>query len=188
MFYDSELCNKSNKFLKDSVNRTLYPAPYPNNNYKYDRTQILKTKPKIISDFRPIDYKQVYRKEPDIFLNGEEKRLLEETWNMPRVPKPLMSNGTNNIDDLFNDDLNRSTFTFRRYDRSGNKNYVDNPIYKGDISHETMNQMEDQIGRLLIRDDFMLQSVLKDMKIMEGDTNIVEENPNFDYFTPYRKV
>jgi len=74
--------------------------------------------------------------------NNENIKIYKETKNQKDYAVPMKSNGSNKLETLYNDCLNKPTFEYKKfgYDMVTHKNnshLVDNPLFNIDISKET---------------------------------------------------
>jgi hypothetical protein len=80
---------------------------------------------------------------------NENIKLYKETKNQKEFAIPMKSNGSNKIDTLFNDCMNKPTFEYKKFGynmltqqnntqpNTKTNHLVDNPLYNMDISEET---------------------------------------------------
>ena len=110
---------------------------------------------------------------------SESLKLYEETKSKAEFAKPMNSNGSNTLETLYNDCLNKPTFTYKRYGQHNfnqpNKNYfVDNPIYSRDISEETNDLKTEYMNSRETNFQNVYSSVFEDMYILGYDPGNVK--------------
>jgi len=110
---------------------------------------------------------------------SESLKLYEETKSKAEFAKPMNSNGSNTLETLYNDCLNKPTFTYKRYGEHNfnqpNKNYfVDNPIYSRDISEETNDLKTEYMNSRETNFQNVYSSVFEDMYILGYDPDNVK--------------
>jgi hypothetical protein len=106
---------------------------------------------------------------PNTFVNESTKMYLETKRKEP-FPTPLSSNGTNQLQILFNNKCERSTFDYKRFG-DDNKYWIDNPIYYSDVSKDTK-ELSEQYGKIMDdRNVNLYSSVFEDMYILGYDAS-----------------
>ena len=112
-------------------------------------------------------------------------KLYNETKQKKIFASPMSSNGSNIIKDIYNDCLNKPTFEYKRYSHGGYLDHairwVDNPIYTGDISDETIKLNEIYINKISENSMNLYSSVFEDMYILGY-------NPSNDKNTQYSDI
>jgi len=110
--------------------------------------------------------------EPNIFSDSNIKdnnmKLYEQTKRDDRFATPLATNGTNQLNIIFNNKCSGSTFNYKRYASSGinNKEWFNNRLYREDISQET-EELKGQYMKDVNQNSMDLySSVFEDMYIL----------------------
>lgn len=106
-------------------------------------------------------------------LGSENIQIYKDTKNKTNFAIPMKSNGSNNLEHIYNDCLNKSTFEYKRfgYDntlkhRSTADNWVDNPIFNIDISEDTDILYNDYMNNIESNASNIYNSVFEDMYIL----------------------
>jgi hypothetical protein len=115
----------------------------------------------------------------DNYPDNKIFKLYEQTRRKDQFAQPLPTNGTNELNILFNDKCVKNTFGFRRYaiEPINNTKWFDNKLYNGDISHETENMKNEYMDSLVNNNMNLYDSVFQDMYYMTT-SNI--ENDHID--------
>jgi hypothetical protein len=92
-------------------------------------------------------------------------KMYEQTRRKDPFATPLPTNGTNEINILFNDKCVRNTFGFRRYasEPVNNTKWFDNKLYNDDISQETEYMKNEYMDSLVDNSMNLYDSVFQDM-------------------------
>jgi len=116
-------------------------------------------------------------------LGSENMQIFKNTKNKTDFAVPMKSNGSNKLEHIYNDCLNKSTFEYKRfgYDntlkhKSNANNWVDNPIFNIDISKETNILYNDYISNIEDNASNIYNSVFEDMYIL--GYNPSDSNPS----------
>jgi len=106
-------------------------------------------------------------------LGSENIQIYKDTKNKTNFAVPMKSNGSNKLEHIYNDCLNKSTFEYKRfgYDNtlkhnSNADNWVDNPIYNIDISEDTDILYNDYMNNIENNASNIYNSVFEDMYIL----------------------
>jgi hypothetical protein len=116
---------------------------------------------------------------PNIY-NNESTRLYEETRRQNNFANPLVTNGTNQLNILFNNKCTEPTFNYKRY-AAKNVNNVDryeNPLYDEDISNETQGLISKYMTDILQNNMNLYSSVAEDMYALSYDPTIANNTAN----------
>ena len=113
---------------------------------------------------------------PGIMLD-DKLCLYEETKRKDQFAKPLATNGTNQLNIIFNDKCAITTFNYKRYASSGinNTKWFDNPIYKEDISQETQEQKAQYMDNTIQNGMDIYSSVFEDMYLLGYSPNNIPD-------------
>jgi hypothetical protein len=103
-------------------------------------------------------------------------KLYEETKNHKGFAVPMMSNGSNKLETLYNDCLNKPTFEYKRfgYDMLSNQinnnpnpsHLVDNPLYNNNLTYESNSMYEEYLDNRIKNASNIYDTVFEDMYIM----------------------
>ena len=106
-------------------------------------------------------------------LQNENVKLFTETKNQKGFAIPMKSNGSNKLEHIYNDCLNKPTFEYKKfgYDNtikhnSNADNWVDNPLFNINISEETDNLYNQYMSSRVQNVDNIYNSVFEDMYIL----------------------
>ena len=104
---------------------------------------------------------------------GGDKNIQQYLETRPKreFAQPLATNGTNQLDIVFNEKCNQSTFTFTRYAETGvsDRNRYYNPLYIHDISGETLDLQRQYMDSLIDNNMNLYSSVFQDMAALSPD-------------------
>jgi hypothetical protein len=108
--------------------------------------------------------------------NGNQDKNIKqylETRPKREFARPLATNGTNQLDIVFNEKCNQSTFNFTRYAKTGmaDRNRYYNPLYIHDISQETLDLQRTYMDSLIDNNMNLYSSVFQDMAALSIDPN-----------------
>lgn len=107
------------------------------------------------------------------YVHDKNMILYETTRNKKQFAVPMAINGSNKVEDIFNNCLNLKTFEYKRFanKRINDLNWVDNPLFTQDITEET-NDLKGMYmdSRIKNRSRFYT-SVLEDMVLFDYDSN-----------------
>ena len=102
--------------------------------------------------------------------NDENVKLYSETKNKNynNFAKPMNINGSNKIQDLFDNCMNKKTFNYERFSKISphNKQWIDNPLFSNDISEETQTLKNKFIDNRDTHTMDIYSDVFKDMYAM----------------------
>lgn len=106
--------------------------------------------------------------------------LYEQTRRHDNFAVPLPTNGTNQVQILFNDKCNIPTFKYKRYAEQpiNNSNWFDNKLYKEDISEETQQQKAQYMNEIVQNGMDIYSSVFEDMYLLQLNPS---SSDNVDY-------
>lgn len=109
--------------------------------------------------------------------HNKNLHLYEETRNKKPFAVPMHSNGSNLVSDMFNDCVNKKTFEYRKYSNISphNVQWIDNPLFTGDITHETQKLSSQYIDSIPQKAMDLYSSVFEDMYILGYDVNTYDE-------------
>ena len=100
-------------------------------------------------------------------------KLYEETKNQKGFAVPMKSNGSNKLEFLYNDCMNKPTFEYKRFgynmlkQENNNPNHlVDNPLYNNYLSDETNSMYEEYLNNRINNASTIYDTVFEDMYIM----------------------
>ena len=95
-------------------------------------------------------------------------KIYQETKRKDKFAKPMLINGSNRVQDIYNDCMNKPTFEFKRYSNINyrDKYWLDNPIYNGNISTETQDLYNTHMDNRQDNGINLYNSVLEDMEIL----------------------
>ena len=98
-------------------------------------------------------------------------KLYKETKPHNHFAKPMAINGSNKIVDLFDNCMNKKTFEYKRYSTISphNKQWIDNPIFTGDISKETEHLKNNYMNNIDKDNMNIYSSVFEDMYYLTTD-------------------
>jgi len=103
-------------------------------------------------------------------------KIFQETKNKKGFAVPMKSNGSNKLETIYNDCMNKSTFDYKPFATHNKKNridntnkfnnMVDNPLFNIDISEETNNLYNDYMDSIDQNASDIYQTVFEDMYIL----------------------
>jgi hypothetical protein len=112
-------------------------------------------------------------------------KIYEETKNHKGFAVPMRSNGSNKLETLYNDCLNKPTFEYKRFgydmlsnhkNNNPNPNHlVDNPLYNNNLTYESNSLYEEYLNDRIKNASNIYDIVFEDMYIMGY---VPEENTN----------
>ena len=110
-----------------------------------------------------------------IIINDESNKniiLYKETKPHHEFARPMKMNGSNKVEDLFDNCMNKKTFEYKRYSSISphHKQYIDNPIFTGDISEETTNLKNNYMNNIDEDNMNIYSSVFEDMYYLTNNT------------------
>ena len=117
-------------------------------------------------------------------VNSENIRLYQETKPHHDFARPMNMNGSNKVTDLFDNCMNKKTFDYTRYSHISphHKQWIDNPIFSGDISEETQH-LKDNYMNDMEKDNMDIYSgVFEDMYYLSNETNEKFNHSNYKYY------
>jgi len=101
-------------------------------------------------------------------MSDHNMELYEQTRRKETFAKPLATNGTNQLNIIFNDKCNKQTFNYKRYASLGvnNTSWFNNPLYNEDISLETQTQKTKYMNDIVQNGMDLYSSVFEDMYLL----------------------
>jgi hypothetical protein len=112
-------------------------------------------------------------------------KLYEETKNQKGFAVPMKSNGSNKLETLYNDCMNKPTFEYKRFgynmlqeenNNSSPSHLVDNPLYNNYLSEETNSMYEEFLNKRINNATTIYDTVFEDMYILGYQPS--EDNEN----------
>jgi hypothetical protein len=149
-----------NDFKKDALH-------YTDNNYAFiDNTNNKNTKNNSNNNNNNTNNKNI-----KLTINDDENvKLYSETKNKNynNFATPMKINGSNKIEDLFDNCMNKKTFEYERFSKISphNKQWVDNSLFHNDISEETQTLKNKFIDNRDTNTMDIYSDVFKDMYAM----------------------
>ena len=142
---------KYNNFYTDWNKGALH---YTSSNNEFIENQ--KYKPMILTD-----------------VNSENIKLYKDTKPHHEFASPMNMNGSNKVADLFDNCMNKKTFEYTRYSNISphHKQWIDNPIFNGDISEETQHLKNNYMDDMEKDSMDIYSGVFEDMYYLSNDTN-----------------
>ena len=189
--YDQHNTNHSKKKLPSVAPYKLEKVKHPREGYKYtmeynnfytdwnkDALQYTSSN----NEF--LDTKK--NNEPIILtnLNSENIRLYKETKPHNDFAIPMNMNGSNKVTDLFDNCMNKKTFEYKRYSHIAphHKQWLDNPIFTGDISEETQNLKHNYMNDMEKDSMDIYSGVFEDMYYLCNEKNETYNHSNYKYY------
>ena len=193
----SPQCNSQNISYKDFYNNTnkLKPvAPYRLGIVKHPKNgvkQVIQYR-NFYSDSSPNARKYNAPEQRDIegkilhdssripMFYDSKLKLYEDTRKKNDFAKPMESNGSNKLSVLYNDCLNTKTFEYNRFGNRGpnDRYWVDNPIYREDISKETNSLNKQYMDSIKTSAKNIYASIFEDMYDLTTDYNTKNNTKN----------
>lgn len=104
-------------------------------------------------------------------LSDKNLELYRETKRKEPFAIPLATNGTNQLNILFNNKCTRPTFNYRRYasEKVNNKEWFNNRLYAGDISEETEGLKNQYMAGTIQNSMDLYSSVFEDMYFLSNE-------------------
>ena len=150
-----------------------------NNFYSDFKSDALKYNSPPMAEYENIQNTPNKHNTPNTFkMKNDNIKLYEETKNQKGFAIPMKSNGSNKIETIFNDCMNKPTFEYKRFGynmltRQNNTNpitktnhLVDNPLYNMDISEETNTLYTDYMNSREQNASNIYSTVFEDMYIL----------------------
>ena len=113
---------------------------------------------------------------PRIPAKHKDMKIYEETKNKKGFAVPMKSNGSNKIENLYNDCLNKPTFNYKTFASHNLKNSIDNtnkynnwsdnPLFNIDISEETNILYDDYMNNRVDNASNIYSAIFEDMYIL----------------------
>ena len=105
--------------------------------------------------------------------NTPYQKLYEETKRKDKFAMPMAINGSNKVEDMYNNCLNKKTFEFKRYSNisPSYKQWLDNPLYNGNVSQESEALKIMYMTEREVNKDNIYDSVYEDMAILNYNPN-----------------
>jgi hypothetical protein len=112
-------------------------------------------------------------KSNNVINNNENIKKYIETKNPKGFAVPLVTNGTNKLNIVYNPLCQQNTFNYTRYASQpiNNKKWFANPLYASDISIETMEMKDKYMEDRMVIVENQMASILEDMYYLTDDTN-----------------
>lgn len=107
-------------------------------------------------------------------MDSGNMELYEKTKNHKQFAIPLATNGTNQLNIVFNNKCTESTFDYKRYASRGinNKEWFNNLLYTGNISNETEELKDKYINDTMQNSMDLYSSVFEDMYLLGYEPKI----------------
>jgi len=101
-------------------------------------------------------------------IESGNMELYEKTKNHKQFAIPLATNGTNQLNIVFNYKCTESTFDYKRYASRGinNKEWFNNQLYAGNISNETEELKDKYMNDIMQNSMDLYSSVFEDMYLL----------------------
>ena len=117
-------------------------------------------------------------------VNSENIRLYKETKPNHDFASPMKMNGSNKVTDLFDNCMNKKTFDYTRYSHISphHKQWIDNPIFTGDISEETQHLKDNYMNNMEKDNMDIYSGVFEDMYYLSNETNEKFNHSNYKYY------
>ena len=119
--------------------------------------------------------------------NDENIKLYKETKPHNEFATPMKINGSNKVEDLFDNCMNKKTFEYKRYSTISphHNQWIDNPLFTNEISQDTEKLKANYMNSSEENNMNTYSSVFEDMYIM---TNMTNNNLDFSYSSHIKKV
>lgn len=106
--------------------------------------------------------------------NNESIKLYYETKRNDAFANPLATNGTNQLNIIFNDKCNKTTFNYKRYaaQNMNNVGRYENPLYDEDITNETQGLKSQYMKDIVQNSMDLYSSVAEDMYALSYEPSI----------------
>ena len=101
-------------------------------------------------------------------MDSGNMELYEKTKKHKQFAIPLATNGTNQLNIVFNYKCTEPTFDYKRYASRGinNKEWFNNPLYTGNISNETEELKDKYMNNIMQNSMDLYSSVFEDMYLL----------------------
>jgi hypothetical protein len=130
--------------------------------------------------------------EPTILtnVNSENILLYKETKPKHEFARPMKMNGSNKVQDLFDNCMNKKTFEYTRYSQISphHKQWIDNPIFTEDISEETQDLKNNYMNDMEKDNMAIYSSVFEDMYYLSNETDINYNPSEYKYYNYLNKL
>ena len=105
--------------------------------------------------------------------NDENIKLYKETKPHNDFATPMKINGSNKVEDLFDNCMNKKTFEYKRYSTISphHNQWIDNPLFTNEISQDTEKLKTNYMNSREESNMNTYSSVFEDMYIMTNMTN-----------------
>ena len=165
--YTMEYNNFYTDWNKDALHYTS------SNNEFLDNTQNTYNKPTILTN-----------------ANSENLILYKKTKPHHEFAKPMKMNGSNKVTDLFDNCMNKKTFEYTRYSHISphHKQWIDNPLFSGDISKETQHLKNNYMNDIEKESMDIYSGVFEDMYYLSNDTNNNYKPNEYKYYNYLNKL
>ena len=119
-------------------------------------------------------------KDKPLIINSKNMKMYIETKPNPEFAKPMKMTGSNKVNDLFDNCMNKKTFEYKRYSSitPHNREWVKNPIFIQDISQETINLKSEYMNSREQSNSNLYSSVFEDMYLL-GDIPLQYGNSTY---------
>ena len=113
-------------------------------------------------------------------MSDHNMELYEQTRRKEPFAKPLATNGTNQLNIIFNDKCAGTTFNYKRYASLGvnNTSWFNNPIYNEDVSLETQTQKAKYMNDIVQNGMNLYSSLFEDMYLLGYEPQDRNDNIN----------
>jgi hypothetical protein len=123
-------------------------------------------------------------------VNSESIRLYKETKPNHEFARPMKMNGSNKVQDLFDNCMNKKTFEYTRYSQISphHKQWIDNPIFTEDISEETQDLKNNYMNDTEKDNMSIYSSVFEDMYYLSNENDINYNPSDYKYYNYLNKL
>jgi hypothetical protein len=151
-----------------------YTMEYNNFYTDWNKNALEYTSKNNINEFSFINNYTKNNNEPIILTNVNSKniKLYKETKPQHEFARPMEINGSNKVTDLFDNCMNKKTFEYTRYSHISphHKQWLENPIFTGDISKETQHLKNNYMNDMKQDSMDIYSGVFDDMYYLSNDT------------------
>lgn len=123
-------------------------------------------------------------------VNSESINLYKKTKPHHEFARPMLMNGSNKVTDLFDNCMNKKTFEYTRYSQISphHKQWIDNPIFSGDISKETQHLKNNYMNDMEKDNMDIYSGVFEDMYYLSNETNNNYNYSGYKYYNYLNKI
>jgi len=152
-----------------------------NNFYSNWKQDALKWYPRNSKEFNSAVQQTPYPYNTMPFHQDKSIELYEQTRRHDSFAVPLPTNGTNQVQILFNDKCNIPTFKYKRYAAQpiNNSSWVNNKLYREDISVETQQQKAQYTDSIIENSMNLYSSVFEDMYLLQSNSLSNDNTENY---------